>query len=629
MYHYLSIFITIFLSFDKASGGCYFPVDVQGEYVTQSMIDSEIAYTSVTITYDSIPGWGRCFSRLGARGHNHVLQDVTVNGDSCYKCVKIQVRSPNVVQVHTLDSVYQCHTSPEEARRGCPSKSDIRDNTAREVMLYKTRGYYGARDNFVPVLCPIFGTWRFSYTDTSDTSLSCSNPASRASNCHSGYKLELQFKGCNYPDHQLQFKCLGSWTGEDGQEYVSLLDTKLVQLDEAPHPRYRCGIYKHDTRLGVTWLSLSNDSTCLNQLWSHNKGHQTIQLHNLKPSSRVERRCNIGGYTLPKWSQGNWGEARVQAGNMIYRDNVNFVQYELTAVSGTGNPGRFLVKVEAGQCGAHSGYACLAMERRNDNVMEMMLGHVVSRYEHGDMLCSSSESFAGKHWTTLTRLGHAALRGNNTCPLVGQYSGTLPDGEGLCARSTTLCNKPDMMRYEVYNCNNITEVYEERLYRCYGVFQENGLTYTAVRRLDLPNKECFVGITVMNETEKVHKIIEAGTDCGRGKDPEATGMVLKFKSDHCDINDDEEDANDTDDNPVNLGKLPCDNEVINNELNNADIRDDNDNDYVEDNNSEGSIDRSYETEAVDQTVTQISGSTKEKCHLWTLMTLTVILLNHL
>ena len=39
-----------------ASGGCYFPVDVQGEYVTQSMIDSEIAYTSVTITYDSISG---------------------------------------------------------------------------------------------------------------------------------------------------------------------------------------------------------------------------------------------------------------------------------------------------------------------------------------------------------------------------------------------------------------------------------------------------------------------------------------------------------------------------------------------------------------------------------------------
>ena len=28
-----------------AAGGCYFPVEVQGEYVTQSMIDREIAYT--------------------------------------------------------------------------------------------------------------------------------------------------------------------------------------------------------------------------------------------------------------------------------------------------------------------------------------------------------------------------------------------------------------------------------------------------------------------------------------------------------------------------------------------------------------------------------------------------------
>ena len=45
-----------------------------------------------------------------------------------------------------------------------------------------------------------------------------------------------------------------------------------------------------------------------------------------------------------------------------------------------------------------------------------------------------------------------------------------------------------MMTYQVYNCLNTTEVYEDRLYRCYGVFQESGLVYTAVRRLDLPRK---------------------------------------------------------------------------------------------------------------------------------------------
>ena len=61
-------------------------------------------------------------------------------------------------------------------------------------------------------------------------------------------------------------------------------------------------------------------------------------------------------------------------------------------------------------------------------------------------------------------------------------------------RSVTLCSRPDLMRYQVYSCANTSEVYEDRLYRCYGVFQELGLTYTAVRRLDteLVNSEDIV-----------------------------------------------------------------------------------------------------------------------------------------
>ena len=31
--------------------------------------------------------------------------------------------------------------------------------------------------------------------------------------------------------------------------------------------------------VGVTWLALSNDSTCHHELVSHNRGHQTLQLH--------------------------------------------------------------------------------------------------------------------------------------------------------------------------------------------------------------------------------------------------------------------------------------------------------------------------------------------------------------
>ena len=79
------------------AGGVRHPVhDRQGDrihqvhiYIIYNIYNIYTEYLlSVTITYDSIPGWGRCYSRAG---HQHVLEDVTVNGDSCYKCAKIQV----------------------------------------------------------------------------------------------------------------------------------------------------------------------------------------------------------------------------------------------------------------------------------------------------------------------------------------------------------------------------------------------------------------------------------------------------------------------------------------------------------------------------------------------------------
>lgn len=40
----------------------------------------------------------------------------------------------------------------------------------------------------------------------------------------------------------MSFQCLGSWPGENGETYMSLLDTKLPQLGEEPRPRYRCAV---------------------------------------------------------------------------------------------------------------------------------------------------------------------------------------------------------------------------------------------------------------------------------------------------------------------------------------------------------------------------------------------------
>ena len=397
----------------------------------------------------------------------------------------LQVRSPNILQVHALDSVYQCHKTPQEAEAVCPSRASIVSREAREVMLYKTRGYYGARDSFEEVLCPLFGQWRLSFTDHGDPGQSCSSSSNRASTCQAGYKLDLQFRGCSFPSQALEWKCLGGWEGEDGQQYISLLDTKLVQMDEAARPRYRCGVYREEG--GVTWLSLSNDSSCSHGLESASRGAQTLELHSLQPG-REREGSGCGGFSLPHWVQGEWGEGdlRVTGGRAVLRDHALLTEYRLEAVSSPA-PHHYHVRLEGGQCGGRAGWACLRLERRNNNVLELRLGRR-ERRQHSQ-LCSEAGG-ERTDWLTLTRttLTSDSSDQSEACPLVGQYSGTLPDGEGLCARSTTLCRATNLMSYQVYNCVNTTEVYEDRLYRCYGVFQENGLVYTPVRRLDLPNK---------------------------------------------------------------------------------------------------------------------------------------------
>merc|ERR1719246_18369 len=95
--------------------------------------------------------------------------------------------------------------------------------------------------------------------------------------------------------------------------------------------------------------------------------------------------------------------------------------------------------------------------------MELRLGTEKSTTPD-PFLCSES-SQAGSSWVTQGR-----ARFPTSCPLEGEFTGKLPDAEGLCTRSVTSCDKPDHMRYMVYNCNNEQEIYEDRLYQCYGQF---------------------------------------------------------------------------------------------------------------------------------------------------------------
>ena len=139
-----------------------------------------------------------------------------------------------------------------------------------------------------------------------------------------------------------------------------------------------------------------------------------------------------------------------------------------------------------------------------------------------EQLCSS-ENFTPSKWQTLGRMD---AQKPPHCPLVGEYTGVIPDAEGLCAKSYTDCNNPEVMFYTVYNCHNETEVYEEREYRCFGQWTEpeTGLVYTYTERRDILGHECFVGVDVDSDKSIV---TEAGSNCERGHQPRKYGMTLQ------------------------------------------------------------------------------------------------------
>ena len=184
--------------FVAGASACYFPTGLQGDFITQSLSSLEIAYHGVRIGYNSISGLGRCHRHIG---HNVVLDNGPERGPSCFRCVRITSRSANVVQLHTLDDA--CHATEREALALCPQPAQVRARVAKESMLYKTASFTGG-PAITKTYCPVNGRFRFTYSinDGTEDDQECSKGESdsTASDCPSGYKFDLKFKGCSFPD---------------------------------------------------------------------------------------------------------------------------------------------------------------------------------------------------------------------------------------------------------------------------------------------------------------------------------------------------------------------------------------------------------------------------------------------
>jgi hypothetical protein len=167
------------------------------------MTSREIAYTSISVLFDSIPSWGTCHRRMG----RHIILASDSNRrpandkEGCFKCISIVSRSPNVLQVHTNGLQERCHPTEDLARLSCPGQQAIRERKAQEMMFYKTRSFYGG-SAITRTYCPINGRFRFTYSinEGTEDDLECHEPVSEAGDCPSGYKFDLHFRGCSFPN---------------------------------------------------------------------------------------------------------------------------------------------------------------------------------------------------------------------------------------------------------------------------------------------------------------------------------------------------------------------------------------------------------------------------------------------
>ncbi|EFX85663.1 hypothetical protein DAPPUDRAFT_313799 [Daphnia pulex] len=520
-------------------GMCFFPTEFQGEYMTQSSSRGgvNLQYAPISILPESIPVWGVCHRRFGNRV---ILMDRT-GGTNCIRCFELTLRSLNVVQIHT-EGLDKCYTTEEAAMATCPTDESIATGKSREIMLYKTKELTGD-----PVVaqeyCPVNGRFVFTYSvndgladdhvNVAENVNECHEPVSELSNCPYGFGLGLRFKRCSFGELEINFQCLGDWIGHNGERYMALLDVQDTQSTTAVttaggvgiingaerRPRYRCAVRVEDPETGKMYVALSSDSTCTNDLKSPKEGYETLVLTSI-PQPPLPFEVSTSSCRFPSWAHGQWQDAYVEDDTLIYKDLRNFKTYTLKCMVDDktlpDDQGKFVVYART-QCGDDF-YTCLTVEKRGVNVMEFQLGAETSA-SYNQSLCQN-EKFPQETWVTQGRI---TVFSEEACPISGEYTGVIPDAVGLCAKLYSDCRNPQRMFYSVSNCHNLSEVYEEREYRCLGKFADRGLTYTYTERRDVLGYECFVGV-IINDGELFIK--EAGEHCQRDVEPLRMGMKV-------------------------------------------------------------------------------------------------------
>lgn len=279
------VFVIICL-IHQASSSCQIPLVVRGSWFSWENGRN----TLTEINAETMTNRGYCVNMLE---EYHVNYTFVFRKDVCFHCVKLIVRTVNVLE--KLEA--SCMNLPNGVE---PTIENVCKGLRPDQQLITLFS-----ENYVPVNCrsSLEGVWQFAYQNRFRFTGECNHPDAQIRSCQTAgtqflitnQKFNITYKKCagmkGTFDGLVEYSCLGDWF-VDKNHFFAVANTKESRKDE----KYRCFLKNRDDDL---FIGVSITAEC-NTLKTVEKSPERLRVTPVK-AEVVEPGCR-----LPQDMHGNW-----------------------------------------------------------------------------------------------------------------------------------------------------------------------------------------------------------------------------------------------------------------------------------------------------------------------------------
>lgn len=282
------LFILPLIFVRDAESKCVIPSIIRGQWFSweQRPVQTEFDDKSMTSR-------GECID-VKDDYHTNYTFVFRHNEDNCYHCVKIIVRTVNVLEKMETG----CVTFNNEVEE--PSLERVCRGLRQDQQLITLFS-----ENYVPVNCrsSLEGVWKFTYQNRFRFTGECSHPDAYIKSCQqpgnqfliTNQKFNISYKKCDGMegtfDGLVEYSCLGDWF-VDKNHFFAVANTKESRKDE----KYRCFLKNRDDDL---YIGVSITAEC-NTLKTVEKSPERLRITPVKVEV-VEPGCRFPQNFTGEW----------------------------------------------------------------------------------------------------------------------------------------------------------------------------------------------------------------------------------------------------------------------------------------------------------------------------------------